>query len=130
MTQSVTLSQKAYIDAVTSHFHLENAKPAHTPMETGIKLPQVTRVEGNEWPFPYREMIGALMYAVTATRPDIAFATLTLAQYMQNPTWIHWEAAKRVVQYLKMTHDLELTYGPSNARTIGYMDANHASQTH
>jgi len=45
----------------------------------------------------------ALMYAATATRPDIAFATSTLAQFMQDPARIHWEVAKRVVRYLKMT---------------------------
>jgi len=86
MTRSITLSQKAYIDMVASRFHLENAKPMHTPMETGVQLSQVTRVEDDEWPFPYREMIGVLMYMVMATRPDIAFTMLTLAQYMQNPT--------------------------------------------
>jgi len=57
----------------------------HTPMEMGAQLSQVTRVEDDEQPFPYREMIGALMYAAMATRPDIAFTMSTLPQYMQNP---------------------------------------------
>jgi len=85
----MTLSQKAYIDGISSCFHLENAKPLFTPMEVGTQLSQATRAEG--------DMIGALMYAVTATRPDIMFAMSTLAQHLQNPTQIHWEVAKRVV---------------------------------
>jgi len=73
-----TLSQKAYIDAVASHFHLKEHQ-AHThPWKMGIELLQVARAEGNERPFPYREMIGALMYAAMATRPDITFAMSTL----------------------------------------------------
>ena len=44
---------------VASRFHLENAKPMHTPMETGVQLSQVTRVEDEVWHFPYREKIGA-----------------------------------------------------------------------
>ena len=94
-------------------------------METGTQLSQATGAEGNEGPFPYREMIGALMYMVTATRPDITFAMWTLVQYLQSPAQIHWEAAKRVVRYLKMTHNLKLMYGPSNTRAVVYMDTDH-----
>ena len=70
------------------------------------------------------------MYAATGTRPDIAFATSTLVQYMQNPGRVHWEAVKRVVKYLKWSRDLELTYGGTNNGIQVYTDANHASQAH
>ena len=67
---------------------------------------QATRCNKKECTFPYKEIIGALMYAATATRPDIAFATSALAQFMQDPVQVHWEVAKRVVQYPQMTCDL------------------------
>ena len=41
---------------------------------------------------PYREAVGSLMYAAMGTRPDIAFATSTVAQFLENPGWAHWEA--------------------------------------
>ena len=34
---------------------------------------------------PYREAVGSLMYAAMGTRPDIAFATSTVAQFLENP---------------------------------------------
>ena len=40
---------------------------------------------------PYREAVGSLMYAAMGTRPDIAFATSTVAQFSENPGWVHWE---------------------------------------
>ena len=33
----------------------------------------------------FREAVGALMYAAMGTRPDIAFATSTVAQFAENP---------------------------------------------
>ena len=70
------------------------------------------------------------MYAATGMRPDIAFATSILAQFNQNPARVHWEAAKRVVRYLKTTRDLKLTYTGNDPTIMGYSDADHASQIH
>jgi len=70
------------------------------------------------------------MYAATATRLDIAFKTSIIAQFTQNLTQVHWEAAKQVVRYLKTTFDLELTYGTRDITTVGYSDVYHLSQLH
>ena len=79
---------------------------------------------------PYREAVGSLMYAAMGTRPDIAFATSTVAQFSDNPGWAHWEAVKRIYRYLKGTKSLELTYGGDNRGLVGYIDADGASQEH
>jgi len=42
------------------------------------------------------------MYA-TITRPDISYAVQTISQFMQHPKKSHWEAAIRIVRYLKGT---------------------------
>jgi len=51
------------------------------------------------------------MYAAMGTRPDIAFAVSTVAQFLDNPGWVHWEAVKRIFRYLRGTQNLELVYG-------------------
>jgi hypothetical protein len=78
----------------------------------------------------YREAIGSLMYAMLATRPDLAFAVSTLSRFMETPHTTHWKAAQRVFQYLKGTHDLELVLGGDNSELIVYSDADWASQLH
>ena len=45
------------------------------------------------------------------SRPDCAFVVSTLAQFVQNPAKIHWDALKRVMVYLGTTKDLWLTFG-------------------
>ena len=65
-----------------------------------------------------------------SNQANITFTMSTLAQHLQNPTWTRWEEVKRVVQYLKMTCNLELMYSASDMRAVGYMDVDHTSQMH
>lgn len=47
-------------------------------------------------------MVGALQY-LTFTHLDLAFSVHQLFQFMQHPTTSHFEAAKRVLCYVKGT---------------------------
>jgi len=53
--------------------------------------------------WPYREPVGTLAWLSLGTRQDIAFAASSLARFGYNPGRAHWEAAKRVLRYLKGT---------------------------
>jgi hypothetical protein len=68
------------------------------------------------------------MYATTSTHPDIAFPVAILSQFMHNLGWIHWEAVKDVIRYLKGMADLSLMLGGSAHGLKVYVDANWASQ--
>lgn len=59
---------------------------------------------------PFRSALGSLMYLAIGTRPDIAFAVSTLAQFADKPGWTH--------------------FGTSGAGLVGYTDADGASQEH
>jgi hypothetical protein len=43
---------------------------------------------------------------------------------------IHWEAAKRVIRYLKGTKELKLTLGRMDEELTAFTDADWASQEH
>ena len=49
---------------------------------------------------PYRAVVRALVWLALGTRPDIAFATSSLARFGHNPGRVHWDVAKRVLRYL------------------------------
>ncbi|GJY39645.1 retrovirus-related pol polyprotein from transposon TNT 1-94 [Tanacetum coccineum] len=54
----------------------------------------------------YHSMIGGLIY-LTASRPDIAFATFVCARYQARPTVKHLKYVKRIFRYLKQTYNIE-----------------------
>ncbi len=79
---------------------------------------------------PYHEAVGSLMYAAMGMQPDIAFATSTVVQFLENPGWKHWEAVRKIFQYLKGTKDWKLVYGGEKRELTGYVDTDGASQEH
>ncbi|UYV66787.1 hypothetical protein LAZ67_4002857 [Cordylochernes scorpioides] len=58
-----------------------------------------------------------------STRPEIAYAVSALGQFSNDPRRQHWNAAKRVLRYLKGTSCLRITYRKSNEALHGYVDA-------
>ena len=133
--QTITLTQKAYIETILERFCLVEAKAATTPMDPGailsIEQSPATHAECERMQdVPYQRGIGSLMYAATSTRPDISFLVATLSQFMWNPGSAHWEAAKRVMHYLKGTADYGITLGTTDVGLEAYVDADWASQPH
>ncbi|GJT85830.1 hypothetical protein Tco_1067547 [Tanacetum coccineum] len=74
----------------------------------------------------YRRMIGWFMY-LTASRPDIAFATFVCARYQARPTVKHLKEVKRIFRYLRKSYNMGLWYlKDSGFELIAYLDADHA----
>ncbi|GKF76459.1 hypothetical protein Tco_0225903 [Tanacetum coccineum] len=79
-----------------------------TPLDTCEKLMPNRGLAVSQ--LEYSRVIGCLMYAMTYTRPDIAFAVGKLSRYTSNPGTQHWQAIQRVLKYLKKTMDYRLVY--------------------
>uniref|UniRef100_A0A1X7VKA3 Reverse transcriptase Ty1/copia-type domain-containing protein n=1 Tax=Amphimedon queenslandica TaxID=400682 RepID=A0A1X7VKA3_AMPQE len=61
------------------------------------------------------------------TRPVITFSVSNVPKYSSKPTKEHWVAVKRIIRYLKGTHNLGLIYKMSEANgCIGFSDSNWA----
>ena len=88
-------------------------------------------VPANDKLFPYRELIGSIMYLTTCTRPDLAFSVGQLSRYVQSPTQQHIGPAKQVLvlRYFIDTKSQGIMYSRSkaeeNTRLIidGYCDS-------
>ena len=97
--RTLSLSQFSYIDLILTRFNFTDLKSLATPMDPSIhfskdQCPKTPEEVAEMAKIPYREAIGSLIYCAVATRPDIAFPTSLLAQYMENPGKVHWEAVK------------------------------------
>jgi hypothetical protein len=133
----ITLSQSRYIRKILEKAGMLDSNLVSTPMDPNVILkPAEDEEESKETSrtsIEYATRIGELLYAAHATRPDILYATVTLAQFTRNPAPEHWTALKRVFRYLKGSIGHKLTYGRDpNASTdlTRYTDSDWASNVH
>ncbi|GJY96330.1 zinc finger, CCHC-type containing protein [Tanacetum coccineum] len=79
-SNGIAISQSHYIEKVLKKFNYFDCTPMSTPMDTSEKLrPNKDQVVSQ---LKYSRVIGCLMYAMTSTRPDIAFAVGKLSRLM------------------------------------------------
>jgi len=128
-SRSIFIHQAGYIRKVIERFGLVNAKPIAIPADPCTIL-SFEMAKGNREndKIPYRELIGSLMYVATTTRPDIMYATTELSKFVANFGQAHYNAAKRVIKYLKATINLGIEYkfGENENKLFGYSDADFA----
>ena len=133
--RTITLSQSAKIDALVEEYGQSDARPVDTPMVAGLQLRRPDKAAPPssdivEWAdrTPYRSLVGSLMYLSVATRPDISYAVGRLSSFLDCYRLEHWEAAVRVLRYLKGTRSFVLTLGGKNSLTLsGYSDSDYAN---
>ena len=78
------------------------------------------------YPSLYKSIVGNLMY-LTATRLDIMHVVSLISRFMENPKEAHWQAAKRILRYVKGTKRFGILYTASeNSELVGYTDSDWA----
>ncbi|KAE9046795.1 hypothetical protein PR003_g4604 [Phytophthora rubi] len=87
-------------------FHMASSRRAKTPEPSGQL--QVRESAEGEGPSPYRQLLGALGYLLSGTRPDLAHAVRNLGMYLAEFDDTHFELGRHVLRYLKHTTDFGL----------------------
>ncbi|GJS28021.1 zinc finger, CCHC-type containing protein [Tanacetum coccineum] len=93
-SNKIAISQSYYIEKVLKKFNYFDCTPVSTPMATSEKLipnngQAVSQLDSSR-------VIGCLMYVMTCTRPDIAFAVGKLSRYTSNYGTQHWQAIQQI----------------------------------
>lgn len=131
---TIWLTQTQYLKKVLQTFGIsDNTKPVSTPLASQFKLSlllspstddQKKQMEG----IPYANAVGALMYAMVCTRPDISHAVSMVSRYMHNPGKGHWQAVKWILRYIHGTVDVGLKFqrDDMSKQLVGYVDSDYA----
>lgn len=123
----LSLSQEVYISEMLKTFNMEDSKAVSTPEgDLDLEMPlNLTELQCSST--LYRSIVGSLMYAMIATRPDIANAVRVLSTHLNDSSQEHFVAAKRVLRYLQGTRDLVITYDGNKGLTLkGFSDSDWA----
>jgi hypothetical protein len=107
-TRHMELCQHGHINKLLQSFNMNNCNPTTTPMEHRLALTTNNRTINNH--IPYQQIIGKLLYIAIVSQPDITFAVGYLSQFISCYNNTHWTATKRILHYLKGTHNLAINY--------------------
>jgi hypothetical protein len=131
---TISISHAQYIGTILKRFDMEECNAQRTPMDAKLTLskadgPTMAEEVEEMKEYPYRELVGALIWIAHISRPDIVFAAGYLAQFNANPGKAHWTAAKRVLRYLAGTRDSSLVLGNNTSDPtvlVGFSDSDWA----
>ena len=131
-TKTLSICQSRYISRVLTRFRMHDCKPRSTPceMNPNQSMNHVTDSEPlNEQDLKtFRQIVGALIYIMVATRPDISFIVTRLSQFMSCAQQNHMIMARHVLRYLKGTMNDKMVFTKSTTLNItGFCDADWAN---
>ena len=95
------MHQRRYILTLLDKYGLSEAKPSTTPADINVKLVKHDGVSKYVDQVIYQSMVGSLLYAATATRPDNAQAVGAVSKFNSCPTKAYLTAVKQILRYLK-----------------------------
>lgn len=120
----IRISQKSYATKILERFNFSECRPVSTPMENTVKCiskPGKARIE-----FPYRQAVGALMYLMLGTRPDLAYSVGYLSRHLDNYTCEDIQKLKRVFRYIAGSIDVGIAYNKEGPKLLEcYSDADY-----
>uniref|UniRef100_A0A803LRV9 Uncharacterized protein n=1 Tax=Chenopodium quinoa TaxID=63459 RepID=A0A803LRV9_CHEQI len=122
----IFLSQRKYVMDILQEYNMKGCKPLRLPMDVHHKLTHNTGTPLTQ-PEKYQRLIRKLIY-LTITRPDIAFTVHTLSQFMHSPTYVHYQAAIRVLRYFSGSRSQGILLAADSAVELkAYCDSDWAS---
>ncbi|MBW0530518.1 hypothetical protein O181_070233 [Austropuccinia psidii MF-1] len=106
---------------------MTNCKPVATALMPNTHLEVASEEDKKHFSalnVNYCSAIGSLSYFSTATRPNLSFAVSALSHFLESPGTQNWHAFLHVLEYLKGTCSIGLTYCRNNQELpTAYSDA-------
>lgn len=121
---SIFINQKSFIKKIISRFNMDSCETVSTPIDHNQILDEANDTQISQ--FPYRQLIGSLLFLSVVSRPDITYTVAVLSRYLERPKQIHVNAAKRVIKFLKGTMNQGIRYSAKEMEIYGYSDADYA----
>ena len=129
---SIFLHQESYLNKVLERFGMDRCAPKMMPLPTGIDLDleNAGPLLENDDKARYHSAVGAIMFAATHTRPDLAYAASLLSRFVAKPQKAHNQALQHVFRYIRGHTKYGITYSDVSRKLYGYTDSDHGGTVH
>jgi len=129
----ITLDQSKYAGDVLAKFKglYKISAYYNTPMDENLKLPKwkegyddnlSAKSKAYIKSYPFRQVVGSLLYLAIWTRPNITYAVHLVAKHCVQPTLEAIHACNRILSYISLTRRLGLTFYPGNLKLTTFLD--------
>ena len=109
---TLKINQELYVEKVLEKAKMQDSYQNSIPMDIGMRnvmRKNAGQAESSEIS-QYRSGIGSIMYTMTQTRPDLAYAIGKLAKYTANPSHLHLKALAYMQRYLRGSSGSGIVY--------------------
>lgn len=131
---AISLSQAPFVHSILTASAMLQCRRAAVPLESSCDLSHShsPTVPDTALHLRYRRIVRQIAHLAAWTRPDLAFATSRLSEYLINPGETHMTAALHVLRFLKGTPSRALIYTrglPNPLQLTSWADADWAACT-
>ncbi|CAK1579065.1 unnamed protein product [Parnassius mnemosyne] len=114
----IHIHQRDYIEQIIERFCMTNATPTSTPADVNVIMTK--NEDENIINFPYRELIGSLLFLCSVSRPDISFAVNVLSKlsYSDSDYASDVDTRKSTTGYIFMMNGGPITWSSQKQKTI------------
>jgi len=124
----IRLNQTGYIANLAKDFGITPNKLVKVPLNVGTVLQKPAEAVEILSNFPYRSLVGSLLFLATRTRPDLLFPVILLSQYNTCFSGVHEKCLLQVLQYATNTQNLSLNLSECTSDCIyAFTDASWAN---
>ena len=128
---TIILHQRQYAKDVLARCNHVDDRKCKTPLPNDQKILKPNEKDNNDGlDVQYASEVGALMYLMLGSRPDLSFAIGQTCRYVKNPSDEHRAALEHIKRYVNTTQSIGLAYKrDNNLQLCAYVDADWAGDT-
>lgn len=124
----IVMSQKHYIEKLAEEYDVIRDNMIKVPVHVGSLVESPRIGEELDLNFPYRSLVGSLLFLASRTRPDILFPVILLSQYNEQHTATHVGMLMQVLRYVVNTIDYAIDLSKCSDDMFScFTDASYAS---